>query len=83
MAEGLDEASAENVVYNIEAQIENVKSSKAKKDMLWGGLWMFGGIIVTAVTMSAASGGGRYVVAWGAIVFGGIQFFRGIMNSIK
>jgi hypothetical protein len=53
----------------------------AKKNMLYGALWCIGGIVVTAVTYSASSDGGRYVVAWGAIVFGAIQFFRGLMHS--
>jgi len=49
-----------------------------KKNMLVGVLWLVGGSLVTAATMSAASGGGAYVVAWGAILFGGIQFLRGL-----
>jgi hypothetical protein len=49
---------------------------------LYGGLWCVGGIIVTAVTYSAASGGGSYVVAWGAILFGAIQFFRGLTANV-
>jgi hypothetical protein len=44
------------------------------------GLWCVGGTIVTIVTYQAASGGGTYMVAWGAIVFGGIQFLRGLMG---
>ncbi len=50
----------------------------ASKNMLIGGLWCGGGLIVTIATYSAASGGGSYVVAWGAILFGGIQFMRGL-----
>ena len=46
--------------------------------MLYGGLWCGGGILVTVVTYCAASGGGTYVVAWGAIVFGAIRFFQGL-----
>jgi hypothetical protein len=49
--------------------------------MLYGGLWFFGGLIVTIVSFNAASGGGSYVVAYGAIIFGGIQFFRGLLNN--
>jgi hypothetical protein len=52
----------------------------ATKDMVVGGLWCGGGILVTALTYSAASGGGTYVVAWGAIIFGGVQFVRGLMK---
>ena len=55
--------------------------SPGKKNMLYGALWCIGGIVVTAATYDAAEPGGAYVVAWGAIVFGAIQFFRGLMQS--
>ena len=50
------------------------------RNMLIGALWCVGGIVVTAVTYSAASGpgGGTYVVTWGAIVFGFIRFLGGL-----
>jgi len=47
--------------------------------MIIGGLFCIGGIAVTALTYSAAAGGGTYVVTWGAILFGGFRFFRGVM----
>jgi hypothetical protein len=51
--------------------------------MIFGGLWCVGGILVTAVTFAGAAGagGGTYVVAWGAILFGAIQFFRGMSQA--
>jgi hypothetical protein len=54
----------------------------ANRNMLVGGLWCVGGILVTGYTLAASSGpgGGTYVVAWGAILFGGIQFFRGLLS---
>jgi len=52
---------------------------KASRDMVVGGLWCGGGILVTAATYSSAAGGGSYVVAWGAILFGGLQFLRGLL----
>lgn len=51
--------------------------------MLYGTLWAIGGTVVTAVTYSAASGGGVYVIAWGAIVFGIIDFFIGLFGWLK
>ena len=54
--------------------------SAAEKQMLHGVLWCAGGIIVTLGTYVAAASspfGGTYFVAWGAIVFGAVQFFRG------
>lgn len=61
---------------------EELKAA-AKKDMLVGGLWLFGGLAVTFISYSAASGGGRYVMAWGAVIFGGFQFIRGLINYSK
>jgi len=53
----------------------------ARRNMIVGGFWLFGGLAVTVAALSAAAsspGGGSYVVAWGAILFGGLQFFRGV-----
>ena len=56
----------------------SAQNERAQKDMLYGALWCIGGIVVTALTYSAASEqGGTYVIAWGAILFGAIQFLRG------
>jgi hypothetical protein len=49
-----------------------------KKNMLIGATWCIGGILVTAMTYQTATGGGHYIVAWGAILFGAIQFLRGL-----
>ncbi len=61
------------------------KVPKAKKsgtgDMVIGGLVCVIGIVITVASYTSASNdphGGTYVVAWGAILFGGIQFCRGI-----
>jgi hypothetical protein len=45
----------------------------ANKDMLVGGLWLVGGTIATVADIG--------YVFWGAILFGGIQFFKGVMNA--
>jgi hypothetical protein len=62
------------------SEFEDLTRSAAEKSMLYGALWCMGGIAVTATTYLAASGrgGGKYVIAWGAILFGAIQFFRGL-----
>ena len=52
------------------------------KNMLYGALWCIGGTMVTLATYSAAQGGGRYLVAWGAILFGAIQFLIGAGQAI-
>ena len=52
-------------------------------NMVIGAVFFFGGIVVTAGTYMAAAGGGTYVVAWGAIIFGGIQMVRGYFHSVS
>jgi hypothetical protein len=50
-------------------------------DMAIGALICIVGIVITAgsyMAASGSSGGGRYVIAWGAIVFGAIRFFKGM-----
>lgn len=78
--QGLDEESANTVVNNLIEVRNKQKKEQGKKNMLFGALWGVGGIIVTAATYGAASAGGHYVVAWGAIVFGVIQFFGGVLQ---
>jgi hypothetical protein len=42
------------------------------------------GLAVTIITLSMAEGkGGSYVIAWGAILFGGIGFFRALGEKDK
>lgn len=52
----------------------------AGKNMLFGAIWCIGGTLVTALTYQAASAGGHYIIAWGAIVFGAFQFLRGLVQ---
>ena len=80
--QGLSNESAKAVVENLEKQIKETKKERAGKDMMYGALWCIGGIMVTAVTYTSATGGGTYVVAWGAILFGAFQFVSGLFNFV-
>lgn len=72
MEQGLSQENANFVVENIETQIEEAKNDKARKDMIYGALWFAGGTILTLANIG--------FIFWGAILFGGIQFFRGLIN---
>jgi ABC-type Fe3+/spermidine/putrescine transport system ATPase subunit len=72
--QGLDEKYASIVVANIEVQIKEARKEQANKDMLYGALWCVGGIVLTI--------SGIGFIFWGAIVFGGYQFLKGVVNSI-
>lgn len=73
----------------VDAKIENsedygtgpYKSSDGgvNRDMVIGGIFFVGGIIITVGTLSSGNGGG--IIAWGAILFGGIQFMKGLMRN--
>ena len=80
--QGLKESDARTVVDQLVVAKREALKKHGQKQMLYGGLWCIGGIVVTAATYQmAADGGGKYVVAWGAILFGAIQFFRGLAQS--
>lgn len=94
--QGWPEESATAFVGNVKQAIEQyieqykespegrqIMASKYKRHMLYGFLWAAGGTVVTVATYSAASGGGFYFVAWGAILFGIIDFLRGLYGWLK
>ena len=80
---GLDKESAMIVVSNLTRMRAEAVGAAGKKEMLHGALWCIGGVAVTAVTYSLASEGIPFIVAFGAIIFGGIQFFRGLVQWIR
>lgn len=64
----IDKENAEIVVNNLISS----RNERAEKDMLYGALWFIGGIIATVANFG--------YIFWGAIVFGAIQFARGLTN---
>jgi hypothetical protein len=73
-----DKLNAERQRRQAIAILEQMDKKQANNDVLYGGLWFVGGLIVTIVSLSSGSGG---IIAYGAVIFGGIQFFRGLMKS--
>ncbi|MDR6967090.1 hypothetical protein J2X31_001097 [Flavobacterium arsenatis] len=73
--QGASEADANHIIEKVEEEIDNARRSAANKDMLYGGLWVAGGLILTVAEIG--------FIFWGAILFGGIQFAKGAMNAIK
>ena len=75
--EGLEPELAASVVDHLQA----LRRAAGKKKMLYGAIFLFGGLIVTGVTYSMATEGEGYIIAAGAIIFGAIQFVRGWLQS--
>jgi hypothetical protein len=79
---GVPEDAARTIVSRLRSARNEAYRNEAYKQMAIGAVVAIIGIVVTFGTYSAAansSGGGSYVVAWGAIVFGGWRFIRGMM----
>ncbi|RZK12144.1 MAG: hypothetical protein EOO56_28375 [Hymenobacter sp.] len=72
MLKGLSADTASTVVRDLENPIREAKKAQAKKDMLHGGLWCVGGIALTVADVG--------FIFWGAILFGGVQFIKGLTN---
>jgi hypothetical protein len=78
---GRRHASAQDIAYS-SAYADQVRQA-GRTNMMIGGLVCVVGLLVTVGSLAAAhgNGGGSYMIAWGAIVFGAIQFLRGLSQS--
>ena len=76
---GLPEELADkisNQSYDLYIELVN---KKANKNILWGAVWLLGGLFVTIASYN--SGGGRYVLAYGAIIGGLVQLVSGFVQK--
>lgn len=53
-------------------------------NMLFGALWCIGGIVFTAVSYDMVQESvGTYFIAFGAIIYGGWQFLKGLFQVLN
>lgn len=77
-AQGFDAAAASSIVERAD-KTKNERRVAGRRHMIMGAFISAIGIALTVYTYSSvAEKGGTYIVWWGAIVFGAIQFFRGL-----
>ncbi len=69
---GLDEQTIQTVLSNVGESLAELKRAKANKDIIYGACWCLAGVVLTATIQG--------YIFWGAIVFGAIRFFRGVIN---
>jgi hypothetical protein len=55
---------------------------RARRHLIWGGLWCLGGLAVTLLTYLTAAPGGTFVVAYGAIIYGLVRLVRGLREYL-
>jgi hypothetical protein len=71
---GVHHEAAVIVIENVQHQIKKAKKERGQKDMLYGALWFIGGTIATFANIG--------FIFWGAMVFGAVQFIKGVVNSL-
>lgn len=71
----------QQLMTNIDDNVREAKLRGARR-YIWVGLALaLGGAVVTVITYANATGGGTYVIAWGAIVGGVLMLIAGLLNS--
>jgi hypothetical protein len=81
----LDTETAATVVDDLKRIKAGARRSSGRRNMICGALLCVGGVAATVGTYQAAvaRGGGIYLVARGPILFGGVQFVRGLIQSLE
>ena len=69
---GLDETAARYLVEQAQGFLSRENRKRAGKNLIFGALWLVGGLIATAADFG--------LIFWGAILFGAIQFLHGLFN---
>lgn len=73
----VDKLEAELIAYKESPEGRAVLASGYKRRMWKGLAWLIGGILFTVIAymMASKSGGGRYLITYGAVIYGLIEFF--------
>jgi hypothetical protein len=80
-APGVPSRSAGAGPASVDAPPDAPHASPARQMFVGPAAWAIGGLLMTVLSYSATEGGGRYVVTYGAIIYGVVTFFRGLAGS--
>lgn len=79
---GLDKDNAQLIVDKVIQSIQTEAKKRAgKKNMRIGAIVCIIGSLVTLISFLQANEGETYIIAWGAIIFGFIQFVKGWLQT--
>ena len=82
--DGVDEDLIKEIMIQVEGKTPQAMEEKNTLDMRHGLYWLLGGISVSVVTYLIArssKNGGIYIIAYGAVIAGAIQFLRALLKS--
>lgn len=77
MQRGRTEREAENMANRALGDIREAIQAAKDKDKLYGGITLIIGLLITTLSYQFAEPGGKFLLAWGAVIYGGIRFARG------
>lgn len=81
MHQGIDEKTSETIALNIERYNNAIKKKAGEDNILYGGAWVTGGIIISLITYNAgAKNIICYTIAWGVALFGAGKLIRGLIQ---
>ena len=82
--QGVTPAVANKIVTETEKVFKSARADKYKKRMTRGLLWTVVGIVLTCGTMAFASNmGGKYILFYGAVIYGIIDFLVGLVGWLS
>lgn len=61
-------------------EFEQSEQERGQLNMVFGGLWLAGGMLVTLINFLGPKVGGTYV-AWGTMILGALQFLVGWLQK--
>jgi hypothetical protein len=82
-SQGIERSTAQAVLARLYTKSDKAGREAALMTMAIGGSICLIGIVITMISFEAASGGGRYIVAFGAILSGGYKFLEGLYTYMR
>lgn len=82
--QGVTPATADQIVIETQKALKKALAEKNRKRMTRGLIWTVAGIVLTCGTLAFASNlGGRYILFYGAIIYGIIDFIAGLVGWLS
>jgi hypothetical protein len=78
-SKGIPHQQAKDIISRARTQTDTTTGevSDGKQDILYGALWLGGGLIITIGTYMMASNGGSYFITYGPVIYGLFRIIRG------
>lgn len=77
---GLDREMAAVVLRNLLLAQSNAVKAQGRTNMLYGAVWCLGGIVVLSLRSGMGDADLATYLTWAAIIFGGINVIRGLIQ---